>query len=183
MTDLQKTSIDKDLMILDIISDDCSIIERDWQSIINLYNQQNTYPYSISPIICAKIIQKIKDGGISKYVFKEYGISFINFKNKYDKVCSEIEQLVLKSDMTNEDFSKINMLRSNPTFILGQDIDKASAFHFNQGMQTLQEGSEANSSLWIAYMKEAHKEEFTEKQDKKTAEIVIHLQAGLLESI
>lgn len=182
MSALVKQNIDKDLMILDESIGECTIPERDWESIINIWHQSgNKFP--IPALICANIIVRIKKGLLPKIIFKEYGISYANFENRYNKNKSIIEELTTKDNLSDDEYNIIQTLRNDPVFILGRDIDRARAFHLNKSVEKLDELSEANAMTWLAYMKEIHKEEFTSKEDKKGVEVVIQIGQGLLEAI
>lgn len=182
MSQLKIKSLDKDLMILDELVDDLSIPERNWETIINLYNQNNS-DFPIPPTICAKIILEIKDGRIPKMVFKQRGISYNNFNNRYNKSKLIIEELSSKSELSDNDWQHIYSLRNDPAFILGQDIERARAFNFNQATDELKSQANMKFETWLEYMKQIHKEEFEQKEEKKGAEVTIIFQPGLLESI
>lgn len=182
MSNLIKKSLDDDLMILDNIIGDCSIPERDWESIINIYNQNNK-PFQIPAPICSNIILQIKDGRIPKMVFQSYGISYPKFKDRFNKIKLQLEEFSGKDTVSDEEWLMIENYLIHPIFILGCDIERASAFHFNEATDTLKKQSRQNAQSWLAYMKEIHKEEFVEKEDKKGFEVVINFGPGILDSI
>lgn len=181
MTDLQVRNIDRDLIVLDQIVGDSSIPTRDWNNIITLYERNNSH-FPIPSGICTKIIQRVKDGEIPKMVFKEYGANFNNFKNRYNKDKVALEELALVPILSEVQWNQVFSLRNDPFFLLMEDIEKASAFHFNKSLKVL-EGISTSAQTYIEYMKLTHPEEFTEKSDSNKERIEIKLAIGLLESV
>lgn len=181
MSNLIKKQIDKDLMVLDEITEDCSIESRNWDSIITIYNINNK-PFPIPALVCSKIIEDVKKGLIPHMVFKQYGISYSAFKNRYSKVKTILEELSVQSELTDSHWQIINTCRNDPAFILGQDIDRATAFHFNECTKTLEELS-VNAQTYERYMMLTHPEEFNKKEKENNVELVIKIAPGLLENI
>lgn len=169
-------------MVLDDIVGECSIPERDWESIINIYNQNNR-SFPIPPLICSKIIQEIKDGRMPKTVFRQYGASYSKFRNRFNKTKLSLEELSSRENFTDEDWNMIQTCRHDPYFILGLDIDRASAFHFNESTDLLKFLSKSKAETWLAYMKEIHSEEFSKKEENKSVEVVIQFGPDILESV
>lgn len=182
MLDLVKTTIDKDLVALDELVGDCSLPQRDWQSLIDVYNQNNN-KFPIPAPICAKIIQEIKEGVKPSSVFKAEGLSYTNFINRYNKNIAVIEELSSRPQLTDFEWETIRLLRIDPFFILGQDIERVRAFRFNQLQKDLKDLSMSKPETFLNYMKEFHSEEFTNKEDKQSVEVVIQFGSGLLEAI
>lgn len=171
-------------IILDDLVGDCSIPARDWDSIITIFNADSRNKlFSIPGIICSKLIQEIKDGAIPKLIFREYGLNFQSFLNTYNKIKSEIEEISLLENIREEHIDYLNNCKINPTFILGKDIERATAFHFNDSLKSLRKISMLNPQAFKDYMKIVHAEEFTEKEKDNNLEVVIKIQPGLINEI
>lgn len=184
MDSLTITNEEKNVIILDELIGDCSIPSRDWEAIINSFNSDNRNKlFSIPSIICSRIIQEIKDGAIPKMVFREFGLNFQSFINNYNKIKNTVEELSLLNNLREEDWEFINNCKVNPTFILGKDIDRATAFHFNKSVKHLKGVSEGNPQAWKDYMKVIHAEEFVDKEKDANTEIIIKISPGLIDAI
>lgn len=181
MTDLEVKNIDKDLMVLDDIIGDCNIKSRDWNSIITLYNVNNK-PFPIPALICSKIIERIKEGEIPKMVFREYGINYSAFNNRYNKSKTIIEELSVKSSLSDAEWQVINVCKNDPAFILGQDVERAVAFHFNRSVKKLEKIS-TSAQAYTEFIKIVHADEFTQKTENNNVQVTIKLGQGLIESI
>lgn len=173
-----------DLMVLDELVGECTIPDRDWDSIINVHNSdKENKAFSIPGYICSRIIQNLKKGYIPKMLFKEYGISYTSFNDKYKKAKEVLEDLSVKPQLTEEEWLLINKIKNSPLFLLGQDIDRATAYHFNTALVHLGDESKKNPQAYREYMRLVHPEEFEEKQQGSNVEVIIKLAPGLIESI
>lgn len=182
MTELVRNTIDKDLLVLDELIGECTIPNRDWTSIINLY-EINNKPFPIPAVICSKIIQRVKLGNIPKMVFKEYGINHNSFLSKYNKIKTLIEEISMLKEITVDQSYIIESCKSDPIFLLGSDLERASAFHFNNSLGQLEEISKLNPQAWKEYMKVVHSEEFSEKEKDKEISVVIKVAPNLIDKI
>lgn len=184
MDSLINAKKEANIMILDELVGDCSIPSRDWESIITVFNADiKNKPFSIPSIICSKLIQEIKEGAIPKLIFREFGLNFQLFLNNYNKLKTEIEEISLSNKVREEDIEFLNNCKVNPTFILGKDIERATAFHFNTSLKKLGNISMMNPQAYKEYMKIVHAEEFTEKEKDNNLEVVIKIQPGLINAI
>lgn len=183
MPDLQTRTVDKDLIVLEELVDDLIFPQRNWKALIEIYNQNNS-KFPIPATYCAYIIEKVKDGQIPKKVFQEKGISYTNFNNRYNKDKILIEELSSKSTLTDQDWQFIQTFRNDPFFILGQDIERARAYNFNQSTEKLKElGEMGKFTDYLEYVKQIHKEEFEQREESHRNEIVIQFAPGILEAI
>lgn len=168
-------------MVLDELTGDCSIPTRNWKSIISVYeNTNNKFP--IPAIVCSRIIEKIKSGEKPNMVFTEEGVNYKSFLNRYNNSKNVIEELLSLQSLNDEQWEIIRTCQNDPAFILGQDINRAKAHHFNRATQTLRDLS-TNAQTWKTYMETIHPEEFKEQEDNKDVQVVIKLSKGLLEGI
>lgn len=175
---------DTDLMILDEMVGECTIPDRNWDNIIKEYEaDQSNKSFPIPGYICSRVVQKLKKGSIPKMIFKEYGINYSSFCEKYKKIKDVLEDLSVKPQITEEEWMMIERIKHNPLFLLGQDIDRAVAYHFNTSLNHLEEVSKQNPQAYREYMRLVHPEEFEEKQQGSNVEVVIKLATGLIESI
>ncbi len=182
MADLQERLIDRDLVSLDGILDDATLPQRDWEAIIKVYNQNNK-PFPISANACTKIIQMTKDGLKPNSIFNQIGKSYSNFINRYNKNKALLEDFNSKGDLTDNEWQIVRSLRNDPFYILGEDIKRVRAFHFNELQNDLKEISKMKAETFLTYMKEFHSEEFDHTQEKQGIEVTINFGEGILESI
>lgn len=184
MDSLLNTKEETDIIILDELIGDCSIPSRDWESIITVFNADvKNKIFSIPAIICSKLIQEIKEGAIPKLIFREFGLNFQLFLNSYTKIKTEIEEIALSSRVRDQDIEFLNNCKINPTFILGKDIERATAYHFNTSLKKLGNISMMNPQAYKEYMKIVHADEFTEKEKENNLEVIIKIQPGLIDAI
>lgn len=175
---------ENNIIILDEMVGDCSIPTRNWESIISIYNaDKNNKLFLIPSITCSKLIQEIKDGAIPKMIFREYGLNYTSFNNEFNRIKSLIEDILVSKVIADEDLQFLNTCKINPTFILGKDIERVTAFHFNTSLRSLGKISSKNPEHWKNYMKLVHPEEFIEKEEKTNVEVVIKIAPGLIDAI
>lgn len=178
---LLKKSIDRDLMVLDELSDECTIESRNWESIINIYNQHNR-PFPIKPLVCSKIVENVKKGLLPDMIFKEYGISYTAFKNRFNKTKQILEELAVLPELTEAHWEIINTCRNDPAFILGSDIERAVAHHFNKCTENFEMLASVNAQSYEKYLAMTHPEHFSKKENEKNLEVVIKIAPGLLDN-
>lgn len=182
MTDISLRNIDRDLMVLEDNIGDCGIPSRDWDAIVSLYNINNK-KFPIPALICSKIIQRVKDGEKPNMVFKEFGINYTAFKTRYTKTKTILEECASIPELNEAHWSIINTCLNDPAFLLGEDLERASAFHYNKGMKKLEELS-VNAQSYERFLSLIHPSEFQEKnKEDRNIELVIKIAPGLIDSI
>lgn len=183
MPDLLRTSIDKDLVILEDIIDDTSLPQRDWESIISIYNQNNR-PFPISPLKCAKLVQQIGDGLKPSTVFASQGLRYKNFLTRYNKDVATLDELQSKGQVTEAEYQMVLSIRNDPFFILGRDLERVRSHKFLDTQIELRDLMMGKPEAALTYVKEFHPEEFEDKSDKQNIELtVIQFGPGILESV
>jgi hypothetical protein len=114
--------------------------------------------------------------------FTMYGINYDGFRNKYNNCIKAIEELSIFTELTNEQWQMVDALIKNPYFLLGEDIKRAKAFHFNERSDFLQDMSQNAASI-LEHLKVIHPEEFIQSTENNNVEVVIKISPGLLEAI
>ena len=169
-------------MVLDEILETSTIPVRDWNVIIDEYNVNNS-PFPIPPIVCARIIQMVKEGkGNKETIFRQHGIRYKQFLNRYNKSKKLIEQLLSLPEMTDAQFQVLNTLRKDPAFILGEDIERVDAFHFNDSIEKLRDIS-GSPQAYERYIQITHPEQFEDKKENNNVQVVFKIQQGLIEAL
>lgn len=182
MSDLQKKYLDRDLIVLDEIVGEGTLPSRDWDTIISLYNHNNR-PFSIRPIDCSKIIDRIKDGQRPHMVFKEHGYHYPAFIARYNKPKMILEELSTLSDLSDNQWAIVDICQKDPYLLLGRDIERATAYHYNEGTMHMKKVSKGKAIDWKEYMKMVHPEEFEDKSETTNMQVTIKFGPGLLEGI
>lgn len=172
-----------DASLMDELIGNCTIPDRNWEGIIKAYNSEASNKFLIPPLICSLIVKRIKEGGIPKMIFREYGISYTVFNNQLKKLREQIEEILSRPNISDLDLDFVNNSDSNPIFLLGRDIDRAVAYNFNTSLSHLKGISEINPQAWKDYMKLVNPEEFVEKETAQNTEVVIKISPGLMEGI
>lgn len=184
-TDIESIDVHgyNDMALLDELVGDCSIPDRNWDGIIAVFNSNTEDKFLIPPIVCSHIVRKVKDGGIPRMIFREYGLSYQSFSNKVRKIRDIIEEISNSRNISDADIIFIDACKNNPNILLSRDIDRAVAFNFNRSLDHLKKISDINPQAWKEYMKTVNPEEFVEKDTTKNTEVIIKIAPGLMDGI
>lgn len=182
MSDLQKVTNTLDLMVIGEVVDNNLLKERNWESIIRLHNSKSNKPFLIEPIVCSKIIQDIKEGYKIDWVFRSYNLNYKTFKERYNKIKTFLEEVSELPEVTNDQFALIENLLSDPTFLLGQDIDKAAVYWLKLKTKEKEELSTKPDEI-EKHMKLIHPDEFKDDSGSIGFEISFKIAPGLLDEL
>lgn len=156
---------------------------RDWQAIIDHYNTYSKTPYRLSAMKCSRIVERVRGGLIPKIVFEELGINYKSFQDGFNRCVEILEDLNSKNILTDEEAFTFNLYLKHPAYILGSDIKRCMAFHWNERQDDLLRLSRTSPTAMKEYMKLVRPEMFIEEDKVQSLNIQIKIGSNSKETI
>ena len=157
--------------------DTFSMVERNWETIIDYWNSNNGRKFPIRPIQCASIIDYTKKGIPAQYAFKAIGQSYNTYNSRYQDLLEEVELLASKTKLSEEESDRKSAILNNPLFILMSDIGRAEGLAAIEDFTLFNDKCQTQSDLLPFKMKARYKEIFGEKKDDSSV-VNINIKVG-----
>lgn len=139
---------------------------RNWNGIIESYNQSNKKRFYFTPLQCKLIVEHVKRGTPAESLFRSLGVSkqkFTFFRTKYNEIEERLAELQGKASISDEEFEEFHSIMRNPLRLLISDVERAEGISELKDWDRFNEMASKANDLQAMKMRAKFKEFFGDK--------------------
>lgn len=163
------------------------IPERNWELIIDSYNQSSKTRFFLSALQCKTLVEYVKKDFEPQYIFQNYGYSYQKYTSLVTKAADLEDKLVelsTKSNLTEDDYEEFQTIMRHPLRILMSDIDRARGVANLSNWERFNEMAYHDGGIMVQKMRGKFREFFEGKESNGGGnQVVINLGPGIIDGL